>query len=45
MHRLFLQFLKEYPELVETARDAVKEFIEEPDTRQVAMLISHTYFN
>ena len=40
MHRLFLQFMKEYPSLVNDARDLVTKFIEQPDTRQVDELYS-----
>lgn len=44
MHRLLLQFVKEYPNLVQDARDAVTNFINQPDTRQVNTLMIVTVF-
>ena len=35
MHRLFLQFLKEQPSLVASAKDKVKEFIQDEAKRHL----------
>ena len=33
MHRLFLHFLQSYPELVQAAKEKVKQFVENTDMR------------